>query len=87
MPYEGYVLGFLISAADLLSFILSFLLALKLYSILGKALVAHFQLTPGFGNAIAFFIIAFISEILLNLLFRRLIVYIPPLPETNKVVR
>lgn len=71
--YEGIVLGFLLAAVDLLSFILSFLFALKWYSLLGPVLANIFSLPPGVANAISFFVIALFVEIALSILFRRLL--------------
>lgn len=71
--YEGIVLGFLLATVDLLSFILSFLIALKIYSLLGGFLANQFAIPPGVANAISFFLIALIAEIGLSILFRHLL--------------
>lgn len=68
--YEGIILGFLLATIDLCSFILSFLIALKAYAILGSFLSNQFSLPPGVANAVSFFIIALIAEIGLSILFR-----------------
>ncbi|MDP3941190.1 MAG: CvpA family protein [bacterium] len=68
--YEGIVLGFLLATVDLASFILSFLIALKGYSLLGGLLAGVFSIPPGVANAISFFIVALVFEIILSLLFR-----------------
>jgi uncharacterized protein YkwD len=74
--YEGYVVGFTLAFLDLASFILSFIIALKFYPLLAKLLTVYFSLPLGFANAIAFFLLAFLSEILLGLLTRRLLDFI-----------
>jgi uncharacterized protein YkwD/uncharacterized membrane protein required for colicin V production len=74
---EGYTLGFVLAFFDLLSFILSFFLALKYYGIAANALMAYFSLPIGFAHALGFFLIAFVCEIVLNILFRYLLRFIP----------
>lgn len=69
--YEGFVLGFLLASFDLVSFILSFIIALKGYSFFGSFLANQFKMPQGFANAISFFAIALIAEVILNILFRR----------------
>jgi uncharacterized protein YkwD len=70
--YEGYVLGFVASFLDLLSFVIAFLVALKSYAYLGSVLLYFFSLPPGFAKAIGFFVAALITEIVLSILLRRL---------------
>lgn len=76
--YEGYLLGFVLATLDLSSFILSFIIALKLYPFVAQALTFYFSLPIGLSNAIAFFVVAFASEVILGILFRRLLTLIPP---------
>ncbi|MBI2443292.1 MAG: CvpA family protein [Candidatus Levybacteria bacterium] len=71
--YEGIVLGLLLASVDLMSFLLSFVIALKGYSILGSFLSEQFSLPPGVSNAISFFVIALVTEIVLSLVFRYLL--------------
>jgi len=85
--YEGYSIGFVLAFSDLMSFILSFIFALKLYGIIGQLLIAVFVMPAGFANAIAFFLVALISEIILSILFRKLLHRIPPLDVDNPVRR
>lgn len=85
--YEGYSLGFVLAFSDLVSFILSFILALKLYGIFGHLLIAIFAMPAGFANAIGFFIVALASEIILSLLFRKLLHKIPPLDPDSTIRR
>ncbi len=77
--YEGYILGVVTSGFDLLSFILSFIIALKVYNGFGLFLGDNFGIPPGIARAIAFFIAALISEIVLTFLFRKLEKKIPDL--------
>lgn len=81
--YEGYLLGLVAALIDLLSFFLSFIIALKFYSFVSPFIAAWFSLSPGFANAIAFFLIALASEILLNLLFRKALARFPALAPEN----
>jgi uncharacterized protein YkwD len=67
---EGYALGFVRGLADFISFILSFLFGLTFYDVIGDFLVNTFNIPKGFGNAIGFFIGAFVCEIVLTMLFR-----------------
>lgn len=84
--YEGYMLGFLVAGLDLLSFILSFIFALKFYGSYGMLLGDVFGISPGFARAIGFFILAMLSELLFNYLLKKLAKRIPPMPEENKYV-
>lgn len=70
--HEGYTLGFTLAMLDLVSFISSFIVALKSYIFIAKVLVDAFSLPIGFANAGGFFLTAFITEIVLHLLFRKL---------------
>lgn len=81
--YEGYTLGFALASMDLLSFILSFLIALKFYSAIASFFTHFFSLPLGFANALGFFFAALVSEIILNLLLRRAVSYIPKIPNDN----
>jgi uncharacterized protein YkwD len=68
--YEGYTLGLLIAGVDLISFILSFIVALKFYGAFGMFLADAFSISPGFARAIGFFILALISEIIINIVLK-----------------
>ncbi|HSX40533.1 MAG TPA: CvpA family protein [Candidatus Saccharimonadales bacterium] len=74
---EGYALGFVAALLDLISFVASFALALKFYTLVSTVLVSHFSLQQGFAKAIGFFAVAFISELLLSFLLRKLIKRVP----------
>ena len=67
---EGYAIGFIAGALDLLGFILSFIIGLKTYAIVGVLLIKIFSFPPGFSNALGFLIIAVISEIVLGFILR-----------------
>lgn len=69
---EGLQAGFLASLFDFISFVLSFALALKLYSFFGTFLFVNFSIPLGFANAFGFFIAAALSEIALNMLSGKL---------------
>lgn len=83
--YEGYSLGFTLASIDLGSFIISFLLALLFYAAVGSVLIAAFSLSQGLANAIGFFLIALVGEIIVNLVFRRVLLFIPKLRAEHSV--
>ena len=86
--WEGYRLGFVGAVLDLVSFIGSFLIALRFYSGVGNLIVQTTNIPVGFANAIGFFIVAFVIEILLSLLLRRVLYHLPKLqvaPEVKSV--
>jgi uncharacterized protein YkwD len=83
--YEGYTLGFVTAALDLCSFILSFIIALKAYAIVAKLMVDYFSIPIGFANALSFFLVALLSEIILNILFRRLVRYLPDVDAGSRI--
>lgn len=85
--YEGYSLGFVLASLDLGSFILSFIIALKFYPYFAKFLVVAFSLPVGFANAISFFLLAFLSEIILSLLFRRILQKVPSLRPSRVIAK
>lgn len=70
---EGFSVGFVVASVDLLSFILSFTLGLRLYSFFGNLLITYFSMPHGFANAIGFFIAAILAEILFSFLLRMLL--------------
>lgn len=71
--FEGFEVGFVAACFDLLSFVGSFAIGLKFYNVLGSLIVTYFSVPQGFGKAIGFFILAFVSEIILNILFHKLL--------------
>lgn len=85
--HEGYVLGFAIAFLDLVSFILSFIVALKLYGFVASLLTNAFSLPVGFANAGGFFLTALITEIILSILFRKLLSRAPSFRPDNAFYR
>ncbi len=75
--YEGYMLGLGLASLDFLSFILSFLLGLLFFDTVSRWIVALFSIPQGFANAIGFFLIALVSEVVLAILSRKLLNRIP----------
>lgn len=67
---EGYAIGALPALFDLLQFSGSFLLGLKFYSNVSPLITHFFPLPGGIANAVSFFLIAFLSEFILHLLFQ-----------------
>lgn len=85
--YEGYLLGFGLAGLDFLSFILSFLLGLLFYQTVSGWIVSLFSLPQGFANAIAFFLVAFVSEVILAFLIRKFLYKLPRVSDQNQVMR
>ncbi|MEX2007576.1 MAG: CvpA family protein [Candidatus Levyibacteriota bacterium] len=69
---EGYAVGFVSGLIDFLSFLLSFLIALKYYAFSGNLLTRTFSLSMGFSNALGFMLTAFISEFVISVFLKRL---------------
>lgn len=57
--------GFLQGVVDLLGFLFSLIFALKFYFLAANMLITQFSLPRGLANALGFFIMAFLGEILL----------------------
>jgi len=85
--YEGYLLGLGFAGLDFISFILSFLLGLLFYQTVSGVIVKLFSLPQGFANAIAFFLVAFISEIVISILSRKLLYKLPRVSDKNPVMK
>lgn len=85
--HEGYTLGFTLAFLDLSSFVLSFILALKFYGVVAKVLVSYFSMPLGFANAAGFFMVAFLTEIVLSLIFRKILSWVPEISHKNVVYR
>ncbi len=85
--HEGYTLGFTLAFLDLVSFILSFIIALKFYAGASQLITTYFSLPIGIAKAGGFFLAAFISEILLNLLFRKILTSLPSLNPHNVIYK
>lgn len=71
---EGYSLGFYPALLDLIAFIAAFLTGLSFYNFLAKFLIVYLNLSPGISNAIGFFVIAFITEIVVSYLLKILLI-------------
>lgn len=84
---EGYYLGFILAFSDLLSFIFSFFLALKSYIFIAGLLVKYFSIHIGFAHAIGFFLVAFFSEIAINILFRLIFRSLPAFHSPSRIFR
>ncbi|MGI8420008.1 MAG: CvpA family protein [Candidatus Levyibacteriota bacterium] len=83
--HEGYSLGFSLALLDLISFIFSFIAALKFYNTVASLLILFFGMPLGLANAVGFFLIAFTSEVILSLLARRFVHLLPGLPRGNRI--
>lgn len=86
---EGYALGFFNALLDLISFVLAFFLGLSFYAFFGKLLITYLSISPGFANAIGFFIAAFLTEIIFNLIFKGMVsnfFYIKELDQKAKIL-
>lgn len=83
--YEGYMLGVITAGLDLISFILSFVVALKFYGSFGMFLGDAFGISPGFARAIGFFLLAMFSEILINIILKQIAKRVPPIEIKNSV--
>jgi uncharacterized protein YkwD len=70
--------GFIQGVVDLLGFVLSLILALKFYSFAAEILTKIFNLPVGVSNALGFFLMAFLGEILLFILSLLLFKFIHP---------
>jgi uncharacterized protein YkwD len=82
---EGYTLGFTLAFLDLISFIIAFIAALKFYSLVAGFFTLFFGMPLGVANAVGFFLVAFVSEVIMSLLSRRLVRYLPGLPPGSDV--
>lgn len=70
---EGYFAGFIASILDLISFVLSFIIGLKYYGVIGAILLETFSIPQGFSNAIGFFIMSFLSDMIIKLILFRFV--------------
>jgi len=85
---QGYLLGFLSALVDFISFAFSFMFGIFFYSFVANLLVKFFSIPQGFANAIGFFIVAAVFEIVLSLLIKFFIsgIFISKLGETKHEV-
>lgn len=88
--FEGYGVGFVRGIADFIGFVLSFLIALKFYTITGTFLIKQFGLAHGIANALSFFLTAFLSETLLAFLlatlFHRVLIRSSYIARLNRIL-
>ncbi len=70
---SGWSRGFLLGIADMIGFILSFIGALRLYSVFGELLVINFSLPRGIANAVGFLLVGIIVEIFFSILINFII--------------
>jgi len=70
---EGFALGFLVALIDFFSFALSFLASITLYGYIAAILVKFLPISHGFANAIGFFVVAVVVEIIVNVILKILI--------------
>jgi uncharacterized protein YkwD len=85
--HEGYTLGFTLAFLDLISFIVAFIAALKFYSFLAGFFSLFFGMPIGLANALGFFLVAFVSEVVMSLISRRIVQYLPGLPPGSKITK
>jgi uncharacterized protein YkwD len=68
---EGFMSGAIYALFDLIKFVLSFLGGLLFYGLFGRVLILLFHMPTGYANALGFFVIAFVVEVLLHFLLRK----------------
>ncbi len=69
--------GFLINIIDLLSFVVSFIIALKFYPLAAYIILLNFSLPKGIANALGFILLGFVAETIFFILIRLVYKYIP----------
>jgi uncharacterized protein YkwD len=74
---QGFLLGFLLATIDFISFAFSFALGIFLYGFVASLLVKFFSIPQGFANAIGFFIVAVLFEILFSFIIKFFISGLP----------
>jgi uncharacterized protein YkwD len=70
---EGYGAGFLNSLYDFLSFALSFVSGFIFYGLVAKLILSLFKIPQGFANVIGFFLVAFVLEIILSIILKKIL--------------
>jgi len=70
---EGFSVGFYLALMDLISFVLAFIFGLSFYSFLANTIVRFFPIPQGFAKALGFFVVAFLTEVILSFLFRNFV--------------
>lgn len=85
--YEGYANGFIDALLDLINFVLSFVIGLRFYAFFAALLINAFSVPQGFSNAIGFFIITLLAEIIIGILIRNFLSFKPPVfKNLNKIL-
>lgn len=74
---EGYSLGFFASLIDFISFVLSFILGITFYGKVAILLVTYLSISRGFANAIGFFVVATVFEIIFSVILKNLFENLP----------
>lgn len=81
---EGFSVGFVNASLDLCSFVLSFIFGLRFYGVIAQLLITHFAVPQGFANAGGFFLVAIVSELLVSILFHKLLNHVSKkIPEQS----
>lgn len=80
---EGYSVGFFEAFVDLLSFVVSFIFGLFFYGAVAGILVSVFTIPQGFANAIGFFIVSVISEVIFNVLLKIIAKNLNPITQSQ----
>lgn len=75
--FEGLIDRFIPASLNLLGFIITYALALSFYGIAADLLIANFSLPRGISNALGFFAIAVIVELIYNILGGYIYKHIP----------
>jgi uncharacterized protein YkwD len=85
--WNGYSDGFIKALLNLGNFIVSFLAGLKFYGFIAGILVQRFSISTGFANAIGFFALAFLIQIILGVIIRKFLFFrLPALEMFNKIL-
>jgi uncharacterized protein YkwD/uncharacterized membrane protein required for colicin V production len=75
--WEGYERGFLALVSEMVSFVASFLIALRFYSLAAGFLVNNFSLSLAFGNALGFILVAIFTEVIIATVIAELLRKLP----------
>ena len=75
--YEGFRHGFWVILADFVSFLLSLLISLRLYTYTASFLLENFSLSMALSNALGFLLTAIVIEAILGNLLARLLKLLP----------
>lgn len=75
--WDGWGKGFVQLASDWVVFLLSFIIALKLYPFVSQLLSANFSFPQGLAKAIGFFVLAVVIEQILSQIVANLLVKVP----------